>query len=110
MTLGPAIASLALFDREPNWMTRPIIVFGRVPLFFYLLHVPFLHLVAVLFAHIRYGHAEWLFNGWPVPSDYGYSLPVIYLIWLTALLVLYPVCGWFAEIKRKRRHPWLSYL
>lgn len=91
-------------------MTRPIIVFGRVPLFYYLLHIPFLHLIAVLFAYLRYGHAEWLFMQPSVPQDYGYSLPVVYLIWLTAVFMLYPVCRWFAEIKGRRRHAWLSYL
>lgn len=111
MTLGPSIASLAFFDREPGRLARPIIVFGRVPLFYYVLHLPLIHLTAVLFAYARYGHAEWLFNPvLPAPPGYGYSLPVVYLVWLAAVVLLYPLCRWFAEIKRRRRHPWLSYL
>jgi len=46
----------------------------------------------------------------PVPPDYGYGLPVVYLAWLAAILVLYPACRWFARVKQRRRDPWLSYL
>ena len=114
MTLGPAIAALALFDREWGRVARPLIVFGRVPLFFYLLHVPLIHALAVAFAYIRYGQATWLFMlpdlpPPPVPNDYGYSLPVVYCVWIGVILMLYPVCRWYAGVK-KRRDGRLSYL
>ncbi len=116
MTLGPAIILLALLDRgTPRWL-RPVLVFGRVPLFYYLLHIPLIHGLAVVFAYSRHGRAEWLFanpsgNGPPpMPADYGYSLAVVYLIWIGVVLALYPVCRWFAEVKRRHRSAWLSYL
>jgi uncharacterized membrane protein len=114
MTLGPAIAALALFDRAPGWLGRRLIVFGRVPLFFYLLHIPVIHALAVAFAYIRYGQAAWLFNlpdypPPPVPPGYGYGLPVVYGVWIGVILMLYPVCRWYAGVK-KRRGGRLSYL
>jgi uncharacterized membrane protein len=119
MTLGPSIIALALFDRErePGALARPFATFGRVPMFYYLLHVPLMHLVAVVFAYVKYGHAEWLFLNWSpsgqwqlAPQDYGYDLWVVYLVWLGVVVALYPLCRWFAGVKSRRRDAWLSYL
>ena len=119
MTLGPSIIAVALFDRgrAPGRLARPFVVFGRVPMFYYLLHVPLMHLVAVLFAYAKYGRAEWLFVNWPPPGQpqpeppgYGYDLWAVYLIWLGVVLALYPLCRWFAGVKSRRRDAWLSYL
>ena len=119
MTLGPSIIALALFDRvrEPGTLLRPFVTFGRVPMFYYLLHVPLMHLVAVVFAYVKYGHAEWLFLNWPPPGQpqlepqgYGYDLWVVYAVWLGVVVALYPLCRWFAGVKSRRRDAWLSYL
>jgi uncharacterized membrane protein len=119
MTLGPAIAALSMPDRELGRLTRPVIVFGRVPLFFYLLHLPLIHGLAVLIARLRYGQAEWLFSNPPwlpgvtpvrIPEAYGFGLPVVYLIWFGIVLALYPVCAWYAGVKKRRRDAWLSYV
>ena len=116
MTLGPALLVLALLDSgTPRWL-KPVLVFGRVPLFYYLLHIPLIHGLAVLIAYVRYGHAEWFFANPPaagppsIPAGYGYSLPIVYLIWVGVIAALYPVCQCFAEVKRRRREVWLSYL
>ena len=119
MTLGPSIIAVALFDREggAGRLARPFVVFGRVPMFYYLLHVPLMHLAAVVFSYVKYGRAEWLFMNWPPPgapplepTGYGYDLWVVYLIWLGVVAALYPLCRWFAGVKRRRRDAWLSYL
>jgi uncharacterized membrane protein len=116
MTLGPAIFALGLFDRPLGSLARPIITFGRVPLFFYLLHIPLIHGLAVLCDYLRFGWSPQASDGpWAVqpdlvPSDYGISLPMVYLVWVGVLLVLYLPCKWFAEVKRRRRDAWLSYL
>ncbi len=113
MTLGPAIAALALLDRRAGKFTRPLIVFGRVPLFFYVLHILLIHALAVVFACARYGQARWLFQNPPdfaAPKDYGYGLPVVYFVWIAVVLILYPACRWYAGVKRRRRDAWLSYL
>jgi uncharacterized membrane protein len=118
MALGPAIIVLGLFDRISHPLRRPLVTLGRVPLFFYLLHLAVIHALAVAFAYARYGHAEWMFRNVTVPSNsvlpypqgYGYNLVIVYAIWLAVVLILYPVCRWFANVKSRRREGWLSYL
>ena len=113
MTLGPLIALLGLFDRGAGAIGRRLQILGRVPLFYYLLHLPLIHGLAVLFAFARYGRADWLFRNPPfagMPEGYGYPLPVVYLVWLSVVLILYPACRWFAAVKARNRSGWLSYL
>ncbi len=114
MTLGPAIAALALFDRPPGPVGRFFVTFGRVPLFYYLLHIPLIHAALVGFDYVRYGRSPFLSEAFyavdprTLPEGYGYSLPVVYLVWLGVVLLLYPVCRWFVDVKRRRREAWLS--
>lgn len=115
MTLGPAIFLLGWLDREPGKLAQPIVIFGRVPLFFYLLHLPLIHGLAVVFAYFTHGHVDFLL-GPPfrmfelgAPAGYGYSLPIVYVIWLAVVMTLYPLCLWFARLKQRRRDAWLSY-
>jgi uncharacterized membrane protein len=110
MTLGPAIIALALFDREPGPAGRVLVVFGRVPLFFYLIHFYLIKGLAIVFALVRFGRADWFFGRGPRPEGAGYDLWVVYLVWLAVVLMLFPPCRWFAGVKRRSRAAWLSYL
>ncbi|HEV3385610.1 MAG TPA: heparan-alpha-glucosaminide N-acetyltransferase domain-containing protein [Gemmata sp.] len=116
MTLGPAILALAVFDRPLGSLAKPIITFGRVPLFYYLLHIPLIHGGAVLLDYLRFGWSPlatagpWEVKESEIPSTYGVSLPVVYLIWIGVVLILYYPCRWFAAVKQRRRDVWLSYL
>jgi uncharacterized membrane protein len=118
MTLGPGILILGLLERVTLGEQNPLLVFGRVPLFYYLLHLPLIHGLAMLLAWFRYGHAGFLLDAPPslfgptqgFPTDYGYDLGVVYLIWLGAVVALYPACNWFAALKRRNRSAVLSYL
>jgi uncharacterized membrane protein len=112
MTLGPALVILSVLDRgTPSWL-KPILVFGRVPLFYYLLHLPLIHALAVAVNLMRFGHANWLYGASPAkpPKGAGFDLPIVYLTWIAVILLLYPACRWFADLKRRRREQWLSYL
>jgi len=116
MTLGPAIMALAIFDRPLGPLARPFIIFGRVPMFFYILHIPLIHGGAVLLDYLRFGwsplwpHGPWELSKDNVPSGFGISLPMVYVVWLAVLLILYPACRWFAQVKARRRDTWLSYI
>jgi uncharacterized membrane protein len=117
MTLGPALLMLCAAERgTPRWL-QPALVLGKVPLFYYVLHFMLLHLLAVGVAYARYRDAHWMFESPDVanypftpPPGWGYSLPVVYAIWIGVVLALYPACRWFAGVKQRRRDPWLSYL
>jgi uncharacterized membrane protein len=118
MTLGPSIVALALLDRVVVSPPNPLLVFGRVPLFYYVLHWYVLHGVAVGFAWMRYGRIDFMFGFPPslsaapntYPEGYGYDLRVVYLVWAAIVVALYPVCRWFAAVKSRNRSPLLSYL
>jgi uncharacterized membrane protein len=120
MTLGPALVFLAAADRfleggTPRW-AAPVVTFGRVPFLFYVLHVPLIHGGAVAVGALRGGAADAsamahkLFLPDAVVARVGFSLPVVYLAWALAILVLYPVCRWFASVKARSRAAWLGYL
>jgi uncharacterized membrane protein len=113
MTLGPALLVLAWLERgTPKWL-RPVLVFGRVPLFYYLLHLPLIHGLSLAAHWMRFGHADWLWGnteGIKPPQGAGFDLVWVYVAWTVVLLILYPVCNWFAGLKRRRRDAWLSYL
>ena len=118
MTLGPGIFNLGLLERIKLKDSNPFIVFGRVPMFYYLLHLPVIHGLAVLLAWLRYHRVDFMLRNPPslfrgstdgFPADYGYSLAVVYLIWIGVVLALYPACKWFAALKQRNKSVVLSY-
>jgi uncharacterized membrane protein len=112
MTLGPGLLLLAAFESARGWLADAITTYGRVPFFYYVLHIFVIHALAVAFAWLTVGNAAWLFGDPPLdkPASYGLSLPGVYLVWLLVILALYPACRWFASVKRRRREWWWSYL
>jgi uncharacterized membrane protein len=116
MTLGPTIALVPPLERARGALARWIEVFGRVPFFYYVLHIPLIHALALLVSVVREGEVDpWLFTNHPMgnppaPETYIWSLGLLYLVWLVTILLLYPVCRWFADLKARRKEWWLSYL
>jgi len=110
MTLGPALVLLSRLPDTVSGFWQRIVMFGRVPLFFYLIHLPLIHGFAVLYALAVYGRADWLMGvQTPRPGDYGFNLGVVYAIWGAILVLLYPVCAWFTRKKRDSTAAWLRY-
>ncbi|WP_025143561.1 DUF1624 domain-containing protein [Pedobacter jeongneungensis] len=112
MTLGTAMLILAFTERINNWFTKITSVYGSVPFFYYVIHFYLLHtiLVIVFFAT---GHntkeivqVPFLFR----PAAFGFSLPIVYLIWICVVASLYLPCRWFKKYKEKHRQWWLSYV
>jgi len=122
VNFGILFILLFLFDRDASFLGRgALLAFGRTPMFYYLIHVPVIHLLAVIFAYCKYGYTSWLFNSKLVfmaaaevpnaPQGYGYGLPVVYLAWIIVVIILYPVCYWYAGVKKNNpKSKLLSYV
>jgi uncharacterized membrane protein len=116
-TLGPAMLLLrAVDDRTPGFL-RPALVVGKVPMFYYILHITVAHTLAVIICLVRYGQVHWMFQSptlsqFPItpPPGWGFGLPGVYLTWATVVIILYPACVWYAALKRRRTDWWLSYV
>ncbi|MDB4909743.1 MAG: hypothetical protein JWO39_566, partial [Gemmatimonadetes bacterium] len=117
MTLGPALLFLGAVDHATPRVLRPAIVFGRVPLFYYVVHFPLIHLLALATCYARYGTGHWMFESpdlahypFTAPPRWGFSLPVVYLTWALIVCAMFPLCRWYAALKARSNSPWLSYL
>jgi hypothetical protein len=116
MTIGPAILFVAWAGTVKNGLTRFITVYGRVPFFYYVLHFFLIHILsALLFLSRGHSFSEGMkgasqgFANFIIPGE-GYSLWVVYAVWMFVVLSLYPVCKWFSNYKQTHRQWWLSYL
>ncbi len=109
MTLGPALCALAWMDRPLGPLAARIAIYGRVPLLYYVLHLFLIHALAIALAWPALGAAA-VTRRFVGGEALGYSLPAVYALWAAVVLTLYPVCRWFAEVKRQSRAAWVSYL
>src|SRR5450756_1250977 len=115
MTLGPAMLFLAAVeDRDRSWLAKALITYGRVPLFFYLLQWATAHSLAVVASRLAgkpawYLYGERGFHG-PQPPGFGFGLGGVYLLWALGVVMLSPVCRWYADVKARRRDWWMSYM
>lgn len=117
LTEGVALIFLSLTENISNRLTRFISVYGRVPMFYYLLHIYLIHIVALMAAVLT--GFQWTdmtsFDTWisymPNLKGYGFNLGIVYLIWIAIVLFLYPICKWYDGYKSSHRDKWwLSYL
>lgn len=116
MTLGVTLVFLA---NSENWKGRLVnffSVFGRVPFFYYIIHIFAIHLASMLYAEVTgYGAEKLILEGWitELPRMRGFGLPLVwvYTIWIGIILLLYPLCKWFDNYKQAHKEKWwLSYL
>jgi len=116
MTLGPTIALIPLLERARGTLADWTALFGRVPFFFYMLHIPLIHILALVVSFISLGEISgWLFANHPMgnpppPEGYAWSLGTLYAVWAIAVVILYYACRWFAGLKVRRTDWWLKYL
>ena len=114
VTLGPAFIFLALAETTLGRIGRFFSIYGRVPMFYYILHIYLIHILA-LFATYFCGftwHAMiWSALDNPGLKGYGFSLMIVYLVWVLIILLLFPLCRWYDTYKNKHKEKWwLSYL
>jgi len=111
MTLGPILLLLAAAEKLRGPLASALTVFGRVPFFFYVLHLYLIHAAALALGIWTGIGVEPLLTDWPrFPRSFGIPLAGVYLAWLLVLAALYPACSWFARLKATRRDWWLGYL
>lgn len=116
MTLGPVFIVLPYLENARGRLTRWLAVFGKVPFLYYVLHIPLIHIVAVLISLVRTPEStRWLMANHPmmppeVPAGYMWSLPLLYLVTLIIVVALYFPCRWYAKKKAESRSRWVSFL
>jgi len=117
MTLGPALLILAAVDnvKDDRPISKVLITFGRVPLFYFVLQMFVAHAFGVVLGYLAGFDVGFLFTnfpfgGEPAPAGFGFPLWVVYAAWISGLLILYPLCARYAGVKRRNRHWVLSYL
>jgi uncharacterized membrane protein len=118
MTIGPALVLLGLFDRATPSDRHPLVVFGRTPLLYFVLHLIVLHLISIGLSFVRYGVTPFLWVPPPTmgtprevfPADYGWTLGTAYAATAAVVLIMYPICLWFSQLRARSRRAWLSYL
>jgi uncharacterized membrane protein len=117
MTLGPALLFLRAVDGGTPAFLRPALTYGKVPLFYYVLHLSLIHLIAVAICYAQNGAVHWMFESpdlgntpYTRPPGWGLPLYSVYFWWFAVVASLYPACSWFAGVKERRNDAWLSYL
>lgn len=114
MTLGISLMVLAGLEKIQNRLTKILSVFGSVPFFFYVIHFFLIHsLLVVIFFIQGYGTEDIVNKNVPFlfhPDTIGFSLAMVYLLWLFVIVALFPLCHWFSTYKKQHKHWWLSYL
>ena len=114
ITLGPAILFLIAAEKRPKIFGKAVIHIGRVPMFFYLLHIYLIHLFAMVAAKLTGFNWSDMVSQVPLtptPKGYGFSLLIVYMVWLIVVLALYPLCKLYDNYKSNHKEKWwLSYL
>jgi uncharacterized membrane protein len=115
MTLSLTCLLLWLMERSKKLNFKPLIVFGRVPLFYFILHFYLAHFFSLVFLMSSKGisfseidfHFTAGFGG--IPPNTGVTLPWVYVVWIGVVLLCYPICKKYDEFKSTRNYWWLSY-
>ncbi len=113
MTLGPAIAVLPYVERW-GWFGRVCEVFGRVPMWYYMAHLLVIHCAAIVVNGVRLGTwSNAMFTTAPftrIPPEQHWPLWLLYTVWCACVVLLYPICAWYAQRKRTAPQPWMRYI
>jgi uncharacterized membrane protein len=116
ITIGPALLFLYAYESVKNKATDFFLVFGRVPLFYYFLHILVIHVFAIIGMAIFSGNWQDMILTKEVFSNaklinYGYSLFVVYMVWIVVIALLYFPSKKYMTYKANNKHKWwLSYL
>lgn len=116
ITIGPTFIFLYIIEKFRLTSLKPLVVIGRVPMFWYVLHIYLIHLVALIVAVLTgYTASSMIIDFWineqAELQGYGFNLGIVYLIWILICLALYPLSYWYDKYKSNNKDKWwLSYL
>ncbi|MDB5232546.1 MAG: hypothetical protein JWN76_3351 [Chitinophagaceae bacterium] len=112
MTLGPGMILLSFFETVRSKFSKVIVIYGRVPMFYYLVHFYLIHIVCVVIFFAQQRTSKEMAESFLLfrPNHFGFNLPVVYAIWLSIVIALYPLCRWYNKYKSTHTQWWLSYL
>jgi hypothetical protein len=114
MTLGPTILLLPFVEGARNRVAKFFITFGRVPMFYYLLHIPLIHILALATMKLAgaSGMSQWYAKApyTDVPEEQRWSLMTLYGVFVLAVALLYPLCRWYAKAKSEKHLAWMKYV
>jgi len=116
MTIGPGILFLAFIEKAHNWFTRIMNVYGRVPMFYYILHFYIIHIIVVIVFYAQgFGEKDIVPTGLPFyfkPNGLGFNLWGVYAIWFLVVIILFPICKKYDRYKtaNAKQKWWLSYI
>jgi len=113
ITLGITLVLLSLTERSSGKIVNILVTIGRVPLFFYLIHIPLIHGAAIIWSHLRYGQSGgWWWDrtaaSWPL--GYKFETLMAYSVWIGFTVLMYFACRWYADLKKHRQNWWFKYL
>ncbi|MBT5186191.1 MAG: DUF1624 domain-containing protein [Kordiimonadaceae bacterium] len=110
-TLGVMALVCSQADKLKGWLKDTLVMFGRVPFAFYVLHLYLIHAMAVLLGMGQGFEFNQMMHFFPFyPEGYGVGLVEVYVGWVLVIAILYPFCKWVAKIKSTRKDWWLSYV
>ncbi|MFM8177707.1 MAG: hypothetical protein ACKOAG_00815, partial [Candidatus Kapaibacterium sp.] len=115
-TLGFSFLFLAATEHSTGRLARVLSTFGRVPFFYYILHIYLIQLLTMIYAQLTgYGWQTLILDRWvsevPGLQGFGLELGLVYVAWLAIVAMLYPLCVWFDTYKRRHKEKrWLRYL
>jgi len=102
---------LAWFEKVSGKVADVVIVFGKVPFFYYIFHFFLAHIAAIVVGVFQgFAFSDFLVGPWQFPEGFGLGLPGVYLITIMIVSALYPVCNWYANLKKRTKNPLLTYL
>ena len=116
MTLGPSILLMAFVEEARGALSRILTMFGRVPMFYYLAHIPLIHITAIAVNLLREGRtfSEWYATApyvWFQEDGHQWPLTLLYLVFVIDVVILYFLCRWYERYKFA--HPdstWVKYI
>lgn len=115
VTLGILFLLLAFAEQFQNGIKKVALVYGKVPLFYFVIHFYVIHIITLFMLILQgfnWSQLEFASGTFGRPKGVESGLPLwsIYFIWIFVVMILYKPCLWFGKYKEENQHWWLKYI